>query len=464
MAKRKKRKSRAWALFLVFWTMLLLTIGCIVCVSLYRYAETYEEARPEKTMDALMAQMSQNDWRETLAATAGGVSEYEDARALFDDYFDSTLEGREISYRRDLSRSDNDQTVFVLYAGPARLGEVKLTAVREDVRFGFGRTQWVLDSITSEQLTNRLQGLTVQIDAPDGVTPIVNGLELGTEKILDPAVELTEVGALERRFTTARLRMVRYEVGPLYGDITVSSAESGEIAPIGEPENGVLRYVILPEAKYSFRVEAPEGVEVKVSGAVLGEDEATQRVSTIFRKLDAYLPDGGYETLIYEYDGLYTEPEISASCKGKELGAVLGEDGRVIFFYPDDDDISIAMREAAEGFFDAYMYYTSYKYNGAALKDLTDRILPGTELYSYFTNSYDAMIWASATEMDQKELRFDNFHRVGENCFTCTILYKADFTATTWHGTDSYAREDGYQMVFIRKDGQWLAATMSAFE
>ena len=66
--------------------------------------------------------------------------------------------------------------------------------------------------------------------------------------------------------------------------------------------------------------------------------------------------------------------------------------------------------------------------------------------------------------MDQKELRFDNFHRVGENCFTCTILYKADFTATQWYGMDSYEREDGYQMVFIRQNDQWLAATMSAFE
>ena len=53
---------------------------------------------------------------------------------------------------------------------------------------------------------------------------------------------------------------------------------------------------------------------------------------------------------------------------------------------------------------------------------------------------------------------------MGDNCFTCTIHYKADFTATQWHGQDSYAREDGYQMVFIRSGENWLAATMSALE
>ena len=203
---------------------------------------------------------------------------------------------------------------------------------------------------------------------------------------------------------------------------------------------------------------------MNVSGALLGEDEVSSRESTMFRKLERYLPEGGYDTLLYECGGLYTRPEISASYNGQELTPRIDEDGKYTFFYPSDTDISIAMHEAVEGFFDAYMNYSSYKYNGAALKNLTDRILPDTELYNYFSNSYDAMIWASATEMDQKELRFDNFHRVGDNCFTCTILYKADFTATSWYESYSYAREDGYKMVFVRSDGQWLAATMSAFE
>ena len=256
-------------------------------------------------------------------------------------------------------------------------------------------------------------------------------MALGEEKIIDPAAELTELSAFEQRFTAARPRMVRYEVGPLYGQIAVSDPDGAEIPPVGEPENGVLRYVIMPKTTYSFRVEAPEGVTVSVCGAELGEEQILSREQNIFRKLDKYLPDGGYDTIQYGADGLYIEPVISASCGGAELTPVIDAEGRYIFFYPSDENISIAMREAVEGFFDAYMYYTSYKYNGVALKDLTDRILPGTELYSYVTHSYDAMIWASATEMNQKELRFDNFHRVGDNCFTCTINYKANFTATS---------------------------------
>ena len=461
----KRSKGSGWGLFLLFWTMLLLMLGFLVCVVFYKYTAVYEETRPERTMDALMAEMSEEDWRETLAASAGGVSEYEDARELFDDYFDRTVKGKTISYRRDLSRSDETQAVFAIYAGPARIGEVRLLPHQSDEHFSFGRSQWEVDSITSKTLSDSLQALTVQIEAPDGVTPFLNGTAVGQEKIVDPAVALTQLSELEQRFDAPGPRMVRYEVGPLYGQIAVSDPDGNEIAPVGEPEDGVLRYVIMPSTTYSFRVEAPEGVTVSVCGAELGEEQVRSREQTMFRGLSDYLPEGGYDTLRYEADGLYIEPQIRASYNGVELSPVIGGDGRYIYFYPDDDDISIAMHQAVEGFFDAYMYYTSDKYNGVSLKDVTDRILPDTELYSYFSHSYDAMIWASATEMDQKELRFDNFHRVGDKCFTCTILYKADFTATQWYGKDSYAREDGYKMVFIRgEEGQWLAATMSAFE
>ena len=463
MAKKRSRRD-GWGLFLLFWTLLLLMLGFLACVAFYKYTAVYEQTRPERTMDELMERMSEDDWRETLAATAGSVSEYEDARALFDGYFDSTIRGKTLSYRRDVLHSDATQTVFTLYAGAARIGEVRLLPQETKERFSFGRKNWVLDSISSKALSDSLQALTVQIDAPDGVTPYLNGVALGMEQIVDPAVELTEVSELEQRFTTARPRMVRYEVGPLYGQIAVNDPDGGEIAPVGDPVDGTLRYVILPTTTYSLRVEAPEGVIVSVCGAALGDDQVVKRDQTIFRKLEGYLSDGGYDTLLYEVDGLFTEPEISASYNGVALTPLMSADGKYIYFYPSDDNISIAMREAVQNFFEAYLKYTNDKYNGARLKDLTDCILPDTELYSYASHSYDAMIWASATETEQKELSYDNFHRVGDNCFTCTIHYKADFTATQWHGKDSYEREDGYKMVFIRQDGVWLAATMSAFE
>ena len=460
----KRKKGGGWGLFLLFWTMLLLMLGFLACVFFYKYAAIYEETRPEKAMDALMASMSEDDWHAALAPGAGEASEYEDAQTLFEGFFDSSVRGKQLSYRRDMSRSDASRTTFTVYAGPARLGEVSFVPSDDKLSFGFGRSEWLLESITGTPVTQNLAAITVRIDAPDGVAVSVNGIPLREEQIVDPSVPLLELTPLEARME-ARIRMVRYELSPLYGEIVVTDGEGNEIAPSGPVENGLVSYVVHPTQTYSFQVEAPEGVEVTVGGAVLGEEEIAARERNMFRKLDAYLADdGGYDTLLYAADGLYTVPDIHASYNGTELSPVMGENGKVYFFYPTDEDTTQVMRNAAEGFFDAYMHYASYKYNGAALNDLLDRILPGTELDSYARNSYDAMIWASATEVSYDELRFDNFHRAGNGCFTCTILYKADFTATSWYEQYSYAMQDGYKMVFIHDGTNWKAASMSAFD
>ena len=464
MAKRRRRKSRGvWGLFLVFWALLLILFGFLACAYAYRYAAAYEQTRPEKTMDELMAVMSEDDWYAALAPTVEAQTDFEDSAALYQSFFDASVRGRELSYRRDLSYSSLDQTVFTLYSGSTRVGEVRLVPKPGETPQYLGLHEWTLDSITATPLAKSLQAVTVQIDAPEGASVFLNGVQLGAEQISDGAVPMSELSALEQRFS-ALPTLVRYTVGPLFGQIVVTDGEGQELAPLGAIENGVARYQLRPAETYSFRVEAPAGVVVSVCGAELGEEDVTARESTMFRHLDAYLPAGGYETLHYDCEGLYSQPVITASFQGVELTPVISEDGRFIYFYPTDAAATGDMKDAAEGFFSAYMGYSSYKYKGEALKKLRDRILPGTELDSYFANSYDAMIWASATDVNYEELSFDNYHYVDDNCFTCTILYKVNYTATQWYGEVSDVMRDGFKMVFIRENGSWLAATLSAFD
>ena len=462
MAKRKSRRRSSWGTFLLFWALLLLLLGSLLCFVLNRYAERYEAWLPEKIMDELMESMSEDDWRRTLGATVGEVSEFEDAHALFDDYFTAALAQSKLAYRKDMADSDNStQIVYYVYAGTSRLGRVRMA--RTDTPPYLWAKEWKLDSIEAVPFSEGLQGVMVQIDAPDGETVLVNDIALRQEQITDPAVTLEEISALEQRFSV-RQRLVRYEIGPLYGTITVTDGEGSEIAPSGAVSGGLLRYVVKPRETYSLDVEAPAGVTVSVCGAELGEADVTERESNLFRGLEGYLPGGAYETLHYKADGLYTKPEIHASMNGLELSAVMGENGKVYFFYPTDGSVTMDMTAAAQDYYNAYASFTNYKYNTLALKNLRDRILPGTELASYVNNSYDAMIWASATEVNYKELSFDNYHPVSEDCFTCTIRYKADFTAQQWNEQVSYEMEDGYKMVFIRSGGRWLAATMYAFD
>ena len=173
----EKKKSGGWGLFLLFWTMLLLLLGFLACVFFYKYAAVYEQTRPEKAMDRILETMSEEELHKALADSVTDVSEYEDARTLFENFFAQSVRGKELSYRRDMSRSDSDQTVFFLYAGAARLGEFRLVPDENSPNYGFGRTDWRLDAITAAPVTNNLAAITVQIDAPDGVDVRINGAD-----------------------------------------------------------------------------------------------------------------------------------------------------------------------------------------------------------------------------------------------------------------------------------------------
>ena len=459
----KKQKRGGWGLFLLFWTMLLLMLGFIACVFLYRYAAAYEETRPEKTMDALMS-MSEEEWRgELLASLKGEVSEFEDISELYNGYFDSVVAGKTLSYRRDMANSGDGRSVFNVYAGAARVCRVTLVPGGDKV-YDFGRREWVLESIEPNSPSDTLEAITVEIDAPAGEELFINGKPVSEDYIVDRAVVPEMIGELESRFEV-RPAFVRYSVSPLYGDVTVSGADGAEIAPLGAIENGVCRYFkdVDLSGKYSFRAEAPEGVTVTVCGAALDDREVTGSNGMIFAGLSPELVGDGYLTLEYSAGGLYTEPVLSAEYEGESLEPVVGADGKYYFFYPSDSRAGEEERKAAEDFFEAYMHYSLSKYNGASLNELLDLILPDTELYRYAKNSYDAMIWASSTKVEFDELSYDNFHFVSDDCFTCTIVYKADFTAQQWHAQVSYAEQEGYKMVFVRRDGKWLAASMSAF-
>ena len=71
------------------------------------------------------------------------------------------------------------------------------------------------------------------------------------------------------------------------------------------------------------------------------------------------------------------------------------------------------------------------------------------------------MFWASKTEIDYRELSFDHFHALSEDCVFCTVSFSADVTAGTWYGKLNYDIRSGYQLVLVRVDGVWLAAAQA---
>ena len=107
------------------------------------------------------------------------------------------------------------------------------------------------------------------------------------------------------------------------------------------------------------------------------------------------------------------------------------------------------------------MDYSAHAYDATRFYNLLNCILPGTYLYEYVSTSEQAMVWASGTSTEYKDLRYENFHKVSDYCCTCTVIYSADMTATSWYEQYSYSLENAYELAFVSENGRWYCAAMN---
>lgn len=457
-ARKLRRGRRNWRIFLIVYSLLFLLAGALLCSLLYDYAGIYEATIPEDVMDEFMASSTDDTWRDCILKDLNfSVSDFEDARALFEEYYNAAIRGRDISYRKSAGEYSASSPVYTVRCNGMDLCAVTLTPIKEA---GFRRYYWQVGELRSRFNFDRLESVCVEIDVPQGDGVWINGIPVSGAYLTGEAAPAPDVTPLERRFDRQPV-FDRYRVERMYGSITVTDQNGRALSPIQE-EDGVVRYVGREDTFYSFTVRAPENVVITVNGAVLSPSEAAGADSGVLAGLDAYTGGQAYQTLTYSFDGLYAQPEITARGPGGEvLTPLLNQKGELIYFPPQDDALAEQVSGVVKTFFDNYISYSGQAFSNARQQALLACILKGTELYSYVRDSRDAMIWASATEVRYDELSFADFSPVGEDCFTCTIRYKADFDATAWHERYSYDLQNAYELSFVRVNGAWYAAAMS---
>ena len=460
--ERAYRSRRRWRRFLCIYSLVFLLVGAAGCFVLYRYSAAYERSLPEHVMDSLMEITTADDWYDYISESVDmPVSKFEDGHALFQAYYDSVIRNADFIYRKMPGEYTNGTPVYQVRAAGSNLCKVTLIPQGTNAA-GFGRELWQVESIESCYQTDGLESVSVEIDAPQDAAIAINGISVTEEYLTGEQAPCPDMNALESRFNTAP-SFVRYRVEKMFGEITVTDAAGRELEPDIDSETRTVRYVAPQDELYSFSVRAPQGVTVCVNGAELTEEDATSSSDGILTGLEKYTDGKQFRTLWYSYEKLYSNPEdISASYGGQSLVPLLNEKGELIYFYPDNDTLREAMMPVVETFFNRYMDYSAKAYNDENYAALLSSILPGTELYNYVRDSVDAMIWASATEVDYDELEFENFAPVSENCFTCTIRYKADFSVKAWHSSYSYDLQNAYELAFVKEGEIWYAAAMSA--
>lgn len=474
--------SRRWRRFLVIYAAVWLLAAALGCTVFYKYLRAYEQSLPDHVMDSLMEDTAPETWLGYVrAAITAEASEFDNADALCDEYESVLLAGKTYSYRR-AAESSAEEPSYIVRCGGVDVCTVRLTP-KPDSNLGFGKHLWSVGEIEPCEALGNLRSTAVEILALESKPVYINGVALTEAQIAERDIPIDGMTEIEARFTAVP-RLVRYRVERMYGSITVTDADGAELAPEADEGDGITRYV-LPLQRYSVSITAPSDITVTLCGAALTQDDAESVDAGILRGLDEYTGERAYSTVRWTFEGLYAEPDVrSYDTDGTELTPLVGTSGQLLFFHANNEQLQNDVQDTVKAFFNRYIDYSSNAFLGSAAlaSGQTDAaldagtraslnryygllacILESSDFYRYIQNSTDAMIWASATKVDYEELTFTDFSYVSDNCFVCTVRYKADFTASQWAAQKNYNVQNAYELVFVNPDGSgWLAAAMDA--
>ena len=459
-----KKPIKVWPLLLCSWAAILLVLGLIVCAALYQYLGVYEKTRPELKMDELAAEMDAEDWLKLVGDDLDfSLSEFEDPQQLYADYCASLDTAQPLNYRSEKRETDSDRAVFVLRCGASNLCTVELLPTEE--KLPFGRHYWELGRVSSGDITKTLRSASVEITALPGQEICINDIPLSDAYRSGEPVEIKDLSDIETRMDEVPA-LLKYAVGPFYGEIHVS-ADGKELA--AQQTGRKLRYAAATEGTGSLVITAPEDIRVTVGGAKLAKKDVSESSYGLLAGLEKYTGDAAFKTNTYRFEGLYTTPEVKAFDKdGNELRPIMTADNSYHFFHPSDKAADEAEQkeldhlwELATGYFDAYVAYTTRSFDGSIYYKLLNATLGGTQLQIYIAQSNAAMKWAANSKVENQELHYDNLHRIGSDCYTCTVEFELDKTSSTWVDEVSSSEQNADQMVFVRRGKYWFAAALS---
>ena len=457
MDSETPRRNSKWSRFLLVWALLLLLLGGIGCVVLYQYLAVYEVTRPEPIIESFL---DANDTPSLLAQARENilfdVSEYEDAQDLYDSYLSAVDTTRSLTYRLDSGSSDTDRLLYTIRSGPSILCQIIM--VPEGPSPGFNRHTWTVSKVCAAPITEILPSVMVTVDAISGMDLQLNGKQLSSVYASGDSIPISDLTRFESGLDPVPC-FTRYEIGPLYGEITLADSWGNTISP-DKTEPGSVHYQAAVSTQ-SLKVRAPEDLKIMINGVPLGSEDVSSSSLGVLEGLELYTLGEEVLTNVYRIDGLYTAPEVKAvDSDGNEISPVTVGENSFVFFHQNDPELESQQLGVVERYFDAYMDYSAHAFDATRYTNLLGKVFPQSNLYNYIFNSREAMYWASGTSAEYKDLRYEHFHRISDYCFTCTVLYSAEMTATSWYEQYSYSLENAYELSFVTQNGSWYAAGM----
>ena len=453
--------TKKWIRFLIIWAIALIILGLIGCIILYKYCSVYEITRDEPVMIEMMESMDADAFRAAARNNCNfEINEFEDPTEIYDSYIlNSSMDDGNLSYRKEITLSDNDKSVYTIRSGITPIAQVTLLP---DEKVGFGRSSWKLGYISSPNILSNLNSVNVSIFAPADEIININGINVNKDYISDNT-DFTIPGLLKYENTsTLSVKYVKYDIGKMYGSVKVTDSNGNEISCVSEGTE--VQYTWMPEELCSIKVSAPEDVKLFINGISVSEDELTVS-DVLFNEIYDYTSGNEYNNVTLNLSGFVDVPAVTAEDSlGNSLTPIVSDDGRYTFLHKNENDTQTEFESIVSDFFAKYKKYATEFFSAETQGSLLNRCLRKCSLYNYFYEAEDALYWSRSITTTYSEEKFDNFSMVGGDCFVCSCEYTINQTSKGWTEGDEKQEviDSAYEFVFVHYGDMWVCAKMEA--
>ena len=289
MARRKRNKhgTAIYTVALLVYTLVLLVLAFFALTKVWTYAEEYEGARPELTMDAYIENLRRNLWNDSVADTIASmpheVQSDEECKELV-----KQMLSDELSYKRRAGNAEDSEAVhYNLLCGGKVFGSVVL--VRDESKASeleFDLLPWKVDR---EEFDFTGLYSSVEITVPESYSVKLNGVTLGDEYITERDIPYDVLEDYYAQYPNLP-RKVTYRFDNVFGHLEPEVFnEQGEPAVIDDTKDDSQYIKPVDEAI----MERLREFTVPFSDAYLNYCAGTSDPTYAYSKLAPYIIQGG---------------------------------------------------------------------------------------------------------------------------------------------------------------------------
>ena len=232
-SEKRKRSSRIYWICLSLYGILITAAAVYALSQVWVYAEEYEASRPNNTMDAYVAELSENLWGDGIAETISSMSHEVQTDDEVAEHVKALLRNG-ITYVRK-GGSGDDSVNYSLRCNGNEFGVVKLVEDDSNAdQLKFGMLPW---KVESEEFDFNGLYSSVEIVVPRTYEVHLNDVKLGSEYIVEEGIKYDVLEEYYDEFENLPSK-VRYKYDNAIGtlDFTVYD-ENGEVFIIDESKD-----------------------------------------------------------------------------------------------------------------------------------------------------------------------------------------------------------------------------------